>query len=175
MDFHFSGLPLEPFKAFFGLGDNDLLAQGMRRYVADEKPGFPCRVTLEDAEPGEELILLSFAHQPAETSPYRAEGPIFVRQSARESYRHNGEVPPVLRSRLLSLRGYDQNDLMIEAEVVEGTHVEAELAKFFTNPAIAYIHIHYARRGCFACRVDRAGDRSGTAGKSVSPGALSSL
>ena len=28
--------------------------------VADSKPGFPCRVTLEDAEPGERLILYVF-------------------------------------------------------------------------------------------------------------------
>jgi hypothetical protein len=155
MDFHFSGLPLEPFKSLFALSDAELLARGMRRYVADEKPGFPCRVTLEDAEPGEELILLSHAHQPAEQSPYRAEGPIFVRQAAVESYRQHQEIPPVLPCRLLSLRAYDTDDLMVEAEVIDGKDVAAELTKLFTRSDIAYIHIHYARRGCFACRVDR--------------------
>ncbi|HVI90455.1 MAG TPA: DUF1203 domain-containing protein [Dongiaceae bacterium] len=165
MNFHFTGLPLEPFKAMFALSDAELQAQGMRRYIADEKPGFPCRVTLEDAEPGEALILLSYAHQPAEKSPYRAEGPIFVRQAAVESYRNHDEIPPVLQSRLLSLRGYDQDDLIVEAEVVEGTKVEAELAKFFANPEVAYVHIHYARRGCFACRVDRAENRITANGK----------
>lgn len=165
MDFQFSGLPLEPFQALFALNDDELLARGMRRYVADEKPGFPCRVTLEDAELGEELILLSYAHQPAETSPYRAEGPIFVRKAATESYQNHDKVPPVLRSRLLSLRGYDRDDLIIEAEVVEGTKLETELAKFFDNADVAYIHIHYARRGCFACRVDRAENRMTANGK----------
>ncbi|HVJ40931.1 MAG TPA: DUF1203 domain-containing protein [Dongiaceae bacterium] len=155
MNFRFSGLPLEPFKAAFALSDAELLAQGMRRYVADSKPGFPCRVTLEDAEPGEEVILLSYAHQPADRSPYRAEGPIFVRQAAKASYQNQAEIPPVLPGRLLSLRGYDADDLMVEAEVVEGGDLEAELGKFFSSDAVAYIHIHYARRGCFACRVDR--------------------
>lgn len=165
MDFQFSGLPLEPFKAMFALSDDELLARGMRRYIADEKPGFPCRVTLEDAEPGEKLILLSYSHQPAEKSPYRADGPIFVREAAAESYRNHDEIPPVLRSRLLSLRGYDRDDLIIEADVVDGMGVEAALAKFFANAEVAYIHIHYARRGCFACRVDRAENRMTANGK----------
>jgi hypothetical protein len=159
MDFLFSGLPLEPFQAAFALSDAELLARGMRRYIADSKPGFPCRVTLEDAEPGEQVILLSYPHQPAEKSPYRAEGPIFVRQSAQGSYQPQTEIPPVLSGRLLCLRGYDQDDLIVEAEVVDGTAVTEELTKFFANDNVAYVHIHYARRGCFACRVDRAENR----------------
>jgi hypothetical protein len=156
MDFRFSGLPLKPFKAVFTLSDEELLARGMRRYIADSKPGFPCRVTLEDAEPGEPVILLSYAHQPASTSPYQAQGPIFVRQAAKESYNRMTEIPPVLSGRLLSLRGYDKDDLIVEAEVVDGGDLPGELSKFFDNDAVTYIHIHYARRGCFACRVDHA-------------------
>src|SRR6185369_1495106 len=125
---------------------------------------FPCRVTLEDAEPGERVILLSYPHQPSGKSPYKAEGPIFVRESSTDHYRQDS-VPPVLPHRLLSLRGYDRDDLIIEAEVVEGAKLEAELAKFFANPDVAYIHIHYARRGCFACRVDRAENRMAANGK----------
>ena len=164
MTFHFSGLPLEPFKGLFALSDEELLARGMRRYVADEKPGFPCRVTLEDAEPGERVILLSYAHQPADKSPYKAEGPIFVRENSTDHYQRDA-MPPVLPGRLLSLRGYDHDDLIIEAEVVNGTDLEAELTKFFANPDVAYVHIHYARRGCFACRVDRAENRMAANGK----------
>lgn len=156
MGFRFTGLPLEPFKAIFNLSDEELLARGMRRYVADSKPGFPCRVTLEDAEIGEKVILLSYTHQPTDHSPYRAGGPIFVRQNAKISYRYESEIPPVLTSRLLSLRGYDKDDLIVEAEVVEGQNIDTELPKFFANHDVAYTHIHFARRGCFACRVDRA-------------------
>jgi hypothetical protein len=154
MGFHFSGLPLEPFKDLFALSDDELLARGMRRYIADSKPGFPCRVTLEDAELGEAVILLSYTHQPADNSPYQAQGPIFVRQSAQSPYHPVGEIPPVLPGRLLSLRGYDNDDLIVEAEVVEGGGVMGELTKFFANDHVSYVHIHYAKRGCFACRVD---------------------
>lgn len=155
MGFRFSGLPLEPFKALFALSDDELLARGMRRYIADSKPGFPCRVTLEDAEPGEQLILLSYPHLPASKSPYQSQGPIFVRQSAKEPYSRETEAPPVLSSRLLSLRGYDNDDLIIEADVVDGRDVMGTLTNFFANDHVSYVHIHYASRGCFACRVDR--------------------
>jgi hypothetical protein len=155
MPFRFTGLPLDQFRPLFALSDDALLARGMRRHVADSKPGFPCRVTLEDAEPGENVILLSYAHQPAAGSPYQAQGPIFVRQSATTSYDRVDEIPPVLPGRLLSLRGYDQEDLIVEAEVVDGAGLETELDRFFVNRQVSYVHIHYARRGCFACRVDR--------------------
>ncbi|MBI3675545.1 MAG: DUF1203 domain-containing protein [Proteobacteria bacterium] len=126
----------------------------MRRYVADEKPGFPCRVTLEDAEPGERVLLLPYRHQPAH-SPYRASGPIFVRERAGEAF-DGTDVPEVLRSRLLSLRAYDGQDLIVEADVAEGTAIKPALERLFARADTDYVHVHYARRGCYACRVDRA-------------------
>lgn len=155
MTFRISALPLAPFRPFFALGDEALLAQGARRCVADEKPGFPCRVSLEDATPGERLILLNFEHQPAR-SPYRASGPIFVRETAREAAPGIGQVPELLRLRLLSVRAYDDDDLIAEAEVVEGRDLEPLVARFFDDEAVAYLHVHFARRGCYAARVDRA-------------------
>src|SRR5271156_2349815 len=107
MTFRYVGLSPTPFAALLALDDADLTARGMRRMIADEKPGFPCRVSLEDAEPGERLILLPFEHHPAH-SPYRAAGPIFVRETARATYDQSGALPPVLRSRLLSVRAYDR-------------------------------------------------------------------
>lgn len=155
MTFRISALPLAPFRPFFALGDEALLARGARRCVADEKPGFPCRVSLEDATPGERLILLNFEHQPAR-SPYRASGPIFVRETAREAAPGIGQVPELLRLRLLSVRAYDDDDLIAEAEVVEGRDLEPLVARFFDDEAVAYLHVHFARRGCYAARVDRA-------------------
>jgi hypothetical protein len=32
--------------------------------------------------------------------------------------------------------------------------------RLFANPRSAYIHVHYARRGCYAARVDRLDDLS---------------
>lgn len=155
MSFQISALPIEPFRPFFALDDEGLLAQGARRCVADEKPGFPCRVSLADAEPGERLILLNFEHQPAH-SPYRASGPIFVRESAVRAAPAEGEVPDCLRLRLLSVRAYDAAGLITEADVAEGRDLEPLIGRLFNDESTAYLHVHYARRGCYAARIDRA-------------------
>ena len=149
------GLPLSSFEPLFALGNEDLTARGMQRMIADAKPGFPCRVTLEDAEPGECVLLLPFEHQPA-GSPYRASGPIFVRESARAPFDEVDVVPPVLRGRLLSFRGYDEADCIVEADVVSGDDAEEAIAKFFARDDVRYLHVHNAKRGCFACKIERA-------------------
>jgi hypothetical protein len=155
MSFRYKGLPLAPFEPLFALSDTGLAEKGFRRLVANEKPGFPCRITLEDAEPGERVLLVAYPHQPAH-SPYKSSGPIFVRENAREAYDRVGELPPVLRDRLLSVRAYDEAGMMIDAEIVDGRDVEKLLERFFAASATSYIHVHNARRGCFACRVERA-------------------
>ena len=155
MPFRYRGLPLAPFAPLFALSDAGLAEKGFKRMVVDEKPGFPCRITLEDAEPGERVLLVAFPHQPAH-SPYKSSGPIFVRENAREGYDRVGEVPPVLRDRLLSVRAYDEAGMMVDAEIVEGRDIEPLLERYFDAKATAYVHVHNARRGCFACRVERA-------------------
>ncbi len=154
MSFRATGLPQSPFEPLFRLSDEALAARGMRRMVADTKPGFPCRVSLEDAEPGERLILLPFEHQPAH-SPYRASGPIFVRETTRGPFDRVGVVPPVLHGRQLSLRAYDEAGLMVDADVIDGDDVENAIARFFARSDVAYLHAHNAKRGCYACRIDR--------------------
>ncbi len=155
MPFHFKGLQASLFEPLHGLDDAALAERGIVRMIADEKPGFPCRVSLADAEVGERVLLLPYPHQPAH-SPYKASGPIFVRESAREAYDRAGELPEVLRGRLLSIRAYDASGMMVDAEVAEGAGVEPLIAKLFTNEPVDYLHIHFARRGCFSCRVERA-------------------
>ena len=135
------------------MSDAELAAHDVKRMVADAKPGFPCRVTLEDAEPGERVLLLSFPHQSAH-SPYKSSGPIFVREKAREPFSGTG-IPPVLRNRFLSVRAYDATGMMVDAEVTEGNEVEGLLERLFARPDVANVHIHNARRGCFSCLVER--------------------
>ncbi|HVZ69520.1 MAG TPA: DUF1203 domain-containing protein [Rhizomicrobium sp.] len=154
MPYRITGLSIDPFRPLFRLSEQELNARSIRRMIADEKPGFPCRITLEDAEPGESLLLLNHEHQPADT-PYRASGPIFVRENAVDRFDRVGEIPPVLRPRLLSLRGYDIEGMMVDADVVEGTYVESLIERLLANEAIETVHVHYARRGCFACAVER--------------------
>ena len=152
MSFRFKGLSLEPFAPLFALSNTELEARGFRRMVVDEKPGFPCRVTLADAEPGEEVLLINYEHQPAH-SPYRAKGPIFV---GKHGARFDGPaVPPALRTRLLSLRAYDKDGMIVEADAVDGSDVEPVLERLFARDDTAYVHVHYAKRGCFAALVER--------------------
>ncbi len=154
MDFRITGLSREPFLPLFELSDAELAARGAQRRIADG-PGFPCRVSLADAAAGERVLLLSYEHQPATNSPYRAHGPIFVREAATQRFDRVNEVPTSLRTHLLSLRAYDRNDCIVDAEVGEGTEAEALIARFLGRGEVAYLHAHYARFGCYACRIDR--------------------
>jgi len=156
MSFRISSLPVEPFAPLFGLSDEELLKHGARREIADAKPGFPCRVTLADAEPGEALILLNYQHLDEESSPYRAKGPIFVRESATSGAELVDEVPDYLARRLLSVRAYDKDGIMLDADVVEGKELPGMIAKLFKNAGVDYLHAHFAKRGCYAARIDRA-------------------
>ena len=152
--FQVSALPYERFADLFALSDEELADRGARRVVADEKPGYPCRVSLADAEVGERLLLLPFTHQPAD-SPYRASGPIFVREAAVKARPAVGEVPLMLRHRLLSFRAYDAAGMMVGAEVAEGRDLEAVVGRLLAQEGAAYIHVHNAKPGCFNCRIDR--------------------
>jgi hypothetical protein len=154
LGFQISALPRAPFEELFALDDEALAARGAKRLIVDKKPGVPCRVSLADAEPGEVAILVPFRHQPAD-SPYRASGPIFVRQTARQAIVPPDAVPDVLRSRLLSVRAYDMSHLMTDADVVEGQKLEQLVARLFGASDVKYLHVHFARPGCYACRVDR--------------------
>ena len=155
MSFQISPLPLASFEPLFTLDDGALAAQGAKRVVVDTKPGYPCRVSLADAEPGEVAILVPYRHQPAD-SPYRASGPVYVRQGVTEARVPAGAVPELLRSRLLSVRAYDAADLMTNADVVDGRELEAAITRMFDDVSVSYLHVHFARPGCYACRVDRA-------------------
>jgi hypothetical protein len=154
MDFRVRGLAPEKFQQLYGLADDTLLRQGVRRLRADANPGFPDRIELRDAEAGERLLLLNFMHQAA-GNPYRSCHAIFVMEGANLAYDAVGAVPEVLRRRTLSLRAFDADDLMIDADLVEGRDAERLIERLLTNPDTAYIHAHYAKRGCYAARIDR--------------------
>lgn len=155
MSFVVTGLSPAPFAHLFGLDEAALSAAGAIRYTADAKPGFPCRITLEDAEPGETVLLLNHEHHDAAT-PYRARHAIFVREGALAPARVENQLPPALAGRLLAIRAYDAAGMMIDAEVIEGAEAVPLVERFLANPAAAYLHAHNARRGCFAARIDRA-------------------
>jgi len=155
MIFRITGLSPEPFRPLFGLPDAELAARGVLRYAVDASPGFPDRIEMREARPGETVLLLNHVCQPA-PSPYRATHAIYVREGAEAAYDRTGEIPEVMRSRLLSLRAYDDAGMMLDADIVEGREAEPVIARLFANPAVSYLHAHNAKRGCYAGRIDRA-------------------
>ena len=152
--FRLVGLAPDRFEPLFALDDAQLRAHGAIRVRAESSPGFPCRISLEDATAGDELLLLPFDHQPAH-SPYRSSGPIYVRRGARQATLAPGELPPYVTRRLISLRGYDGRDMIVDAGVAEGDALRGELERLLADARVRYIHLHNAKRGCFSCRVER--------------------
>ena len=152
MSFRITGLPAENFDHLFALDDAELAALGAVRRTA-EHPA-PCRVSLTDAEPGDELILTNYEHH-AVDSPYRMRFAIYVRKGEK-TYDKIDEVPEQLRKRTLAARAFDSDGMMVKFELVEGAKLEGAIERLLAEPGAAYLHIHFAAPGCYAARVERA-------------------
>lgn len=152
MSFRITGLSAQPFAHLFGLSEAELARHGAQRHQGE---GLPDRVELRDTTPGETVLLINHEHQPADT-PYRSRHAIYVREQAGEAFDAVDTVPDALRRRLLSLRAFDANHLMVDADVVDGAAVEGLIDKLLAQPEVAYVHAHFARRGCYAALIRRA-------------------
>src|SRR6266446_6064968 len=128
-NFRIVGLPLTQFEPLFSLDDSELAQKGARRLIVDAKPGFPCRVSLQDAEIGE---------------------------SAKEIELAPGEIPDVVTSRVMSVRAYNDKGMMVNAAVIPGKELESQIEKFFDDAKVSYLHLHNAGAGCYSCRVERS-------------------
>ena len=154
-NFKLIALDKEQFAGYFNMSEPELSKMGIHKMIVDDFPGFPCRVSLEDAEIGEEVILLNYEHHNV-NSPYKSSGPVFVRKKAQTATPGVNEIPVMFNHRLLSLRGYDKNALMIFADVTQGDKLKEKLHAILENNEIEYLHIHNAKPGCYNCRVERA-------------------
>ena len=155
MSFRITGLPAENFAHLFALSDQELVAREAVRRIADERtPGYPCRISLTDSQPGDELLLVNYEHHSV-SSPYRMRFAVYVRKG-EETYDAVGEIPEQLRIRTLAVRAFDQKAMMVGWELVDGRELEAAIERLFVDPRAAYLHIHYAAPGCYAARIDRA-------------------
>ncbi len=155
MDFRITGLPAEEFAPLFSLSDAELAERGAVRRIADQRePGYPCRVSLTDSRPGDELILINYEHHPV-ASPYRMRFAVYVRNGEKQ-FDAIDEVPAQLRSRTLAVRAFGRDAMMVGWELIEGRELEGAIERLFADPKTAYLHIHYAAPGCYAARVDRA-------------------
>ena len=107
MSFRITGLSPKPFRTLFDLSDEALHRIGALRVIADD-PRMPCRVSMAHADPGEELLLLNYEHQPANT-PYRASHAIYVRKLADSAFARSIRCPrcspPGSSPCALSMRG----------------------------------------------------------------------
>lgn len=155
MPFQIHALPKEPFQPLFKMSEPELTAVHACRMEVEAKPGYPCRVSLADAEIGEAIILVHFTHQPA-SSPYRASHAIFVREHAEQAFPKRGEIPDVLTTRLMSVRCFDSRHFMVNANVVDGTDLGKVIPAMLQDPAVEYLHLHNAKPGCYAARVTRS-------------------
>jgi hypothetical protein len=155
MSFRITGLPAEDFAHLFALSDEELAAQGAVRRSADARtPGYPCRVSLTDSRPGDELLLVNYEHHPV-SSPYRMRFAVYVRKG-EETYDAIDEVPEQLRIRTLAVRAFDADAMMVGWELIDGRQMEAAVERLFADPRAVYLHVHYAAPGCYAARIDRA-------------------
>jgi hypothetical protein len=152
MAFRILGLPADNFTHLFALSDRDLAAQGGVRRTADGN--YPCRVSLTDSQPGEELLLVNYEHH-AVDSPYRMRFAIFVREGD-QTYDEVNEIPEQLRKRTLAVRSFDANGMMVDNRLVDGQEIEPVIEKLLTPSKVAYLHVHFAAAGCYAARVERA-------------------
>ncbi len=155
MSFRITGLPAEHFAPLFDLSDAELAARGAVRRIADARmPGYPCRVSLTDSRPGDELILVNYEHHPV-ASPYRMRFAVYVRRG-EETYDAVDQVPEQLRARTLAVRAFDAAAMMVAWELVDGRQLMAGLERLLADPRAAYVHIHFAAAGCYAARAERA-------------------
>ncbi len=152
--FQLSGLDHAQFLPLFDLTDTELGAQGIARKRATTQPGFPCRISLEDAAIGDELLLLPYWHHRVD-SPYQALGPIYIRTGATQALLAPGVVPEYITRRVISIRAYDQQNMMIAADVSPGPDVAQNIEQLFDDADVAYIHLHNAKQGCFSCLASR--------------------
>lgn len=155
MTFQFHALDDQQFAHLFEMSDEELVQNDATRMTVEAFPGTPCRVSLEDARPGETVILLNYEHM-TKLSPFRSSHAIFVRPGVRSAQLEKGTVPKLLRHRVLSVRAFDSAGMMKNAELVDGSDVETLIGHLFEDPQIEELHVHYAKPGCFAARVSRA-------------------
>jgi hypothetical protein len=154
MSFRITGLPAAEFADLFTLSADGLRARRAVRQIADARLSYPCRISLSDAELGEHVILVNYEHQRA-NSPYRASHAIYVREG-EVTYDAVDEVPDQLRRRMLSLRAFDGDGMIVGADLVDGTVLETSIATLLADKRAAYLHAHFAKYGCYAARVERA-------------------
>lgn len=150
--YRIEGLAPQGFENLFSMLDGELAAHRAVRVTADG-PGYPCRVSLADAEPGDELILVNHVSNEVD-GPFRTSHAIYVRKGAATAA-FADEVPLALDCRTISLRGFDVEGMLRGGLLALPGEADAKIRALFNAPEIATIHAHTATYGCFLARIER--------------------
>jgi Protein of unknown function (DUF1203) len=155
LSYRITGLNREPFAAYFDMDDVALAKYGAVRVTAGADKGWPCRISLEDAKAGEELILLNHVSHDVAT-PYRSAYAIYVRSAANQTAEYLDETPPVFEGRPMAFRAFDREGMLRNAALALPGQADAKIRELFASDEIAYIHAYNAAHGCFSAKVERA-------------------
>ncbi len=153
MSFLINSLPSTAYNALHALSDEDLLNHNAKRLPVHAKPGYLCRISLEDINIGETVIVVNHEHQPHKT-PYHAIFAIFINETSKQFHSEAGKIPDALLPRFLSVRAFNAQHYLVDADVCKGTALADCIHKLFSNNDVSYLHLHHAAHGCFIAQVD---------------------
>jgi hypothetical protein len=153
MTYRIEGLAPAAFESLFSMTDGELAERNAMRVTADSASGYPCRVSLENAEPGDELVLLNHVSHDVST-PFRTAYAIYVRRDV-EPASYIDEAPAMLDTRTLGLRGFDDKGMLRGALLALPGEADTRIRELFDRDEIATIHAHNAAYGCFLARIER--------------------
>jgi hypothetical protein len=154
MAYRIEGLAPEAFQSLFGMMDGELAAQGAVRVTAQPPGGYPCRVSLQEAGAGEELVLLNYVSHDVE-GPFRTAYGIYVRKTAEAAACFTDETPAMFATRTLGLRGFGADGMLKDALLAMPGEADAKIRALLERPEIDTIHAHSAAYGCFLARIER--------------------
>lgn len=154
MSFLIKSLSSTTYNFLHALNDEKLLNHNARRLLVNAKPGYLCRVSLKDVDIGETIIVVNHEHQPQKT-PYHATFAIFINEKSTQFQSEVGKVPDALLPRFLSVRAFNAQHYLVDADVCKGIDITDCIHKLFSNNDVSYLHLHHAAHGCFIAQVDR--------------------
>jgi hypothetical protein len=153
MTYRIEGLAPAAFEGLFGMTDDELAARNAVRVTAESAFGYPCRVSLRDADEGDELVLLNHVSHDVQT-PFRTSYGIFVSKGAATAA-YADEIPEMLNARTLGLRGFDEKGMLRDGLLALPGEADSKIRELFDRDEVATIHAHSAAYGCFLARIER--------------------
>ena len=159
MSFRITGLSNEAFKSpLFGLSDDELAARGAKRYRRRQQAGLSLIASsCATPSPAKRCCWSTIPISRLRT-PYRASHAIFVLEGAGVALR-----PRSAKSRTCFGPG-PSHCAAFDADAHDGRRrprrrrdaLEGAIERMLNDLEVDYIHAHYATRGCYAARIERA-------------------